>query len=350
MTIATRPPAELRRQLAETLAARGVLRDPRWRAAFASVPCEVFLDRRQEREPGHLETACAADRLAATAALLEAVGEPPAGRPVLEVVTGPGYATALLAHRFGEGRVVSVDGHGDRRAVREALERLRRAGQAPTLVAAKAAAGCPERAPFGAVAAHVWGCARLSPAWARQTVPGGRVVAGLGYGVAVLTAGEDGSAAGRFLPVLACELPASVTAPANSYIPALLVPLGPQVPVPMPVDLGAAVPRFLGALLHPDVATLVMRDADGRVVYGLVHPDSGSCARLAPQGDGTALVQYDGPRDLWAERAPLLAEWDRAGRPEPERYGLTVAADGGHTLWLDRPDGWTLPLPGRRCA
>ncbi|MDT0341594.1 methyltransferase domain-containing protein [Streptomyces litchfieldiae] len=320
MTIATRPPAD------------GSLRSAAWRAAFAAVPREAFVSpvgRGEEPEPSPVLTA-----------MCEAL-DVPDGAGVLEVGTGTGYGAALLSQRYGADRVVSLD--ADSCTVAAARTRLARAGYTPRLMTGETSAGCPEFAPFGGLLASCGTVTRVPVAWPEQVLPGGTLVAALGFGLVALTIAPDGSAAGRFLPVLTPEGPRAETS-VRSYIPALLVPLGTQADVELAADMAAEVPRFLGGLLQPDVYELALIDADGRRVFGLVHPDTGSWARVAPRDDGTARIQYDGPRDLWAERAPALAAWAEAGRPGPEAYGLTVTAEGAHRLWLGAPDGpgWDL--------
>ncbi|MGK5529000.1 protein-L-isoaspartate O-methyltransferase family protein [Streptomyces sp. URMC 129] len=353
MTTATRPAAALRRELADVLAAEGLLRDDRWHAAFAEVPRETFVSDFHAHRPGepeylaavHADEPLLSVRPGTAAAMLEALGAGLAGTGrVLEVGQGNGYGAALLCHGLGADRVVSL-------ATEDAAARLARAGFAPTVVPGDPARGCPEHAPFSGLLA-VSADGRVPPAWAAQVVPGGTIVAALRLGIAVLTVREDGTATGRFLPVL--DRPSAVTPPgARSYIPALLVPLGRQAEVAVPADPGGDMTRFLGGLAQPDVHELCLIDADGRRLYGLVHPASQSWARLAPREDGTGRIQYDGPRDLWAERAALLADWTAAGRPGPERYGLTVGADGSHRLWLDSPAdarSRILPPPAERAA
>ncbi|WP_326596696.1 protein-L-isoaspartate(D-aspartate) O-methyltransferase [Streptomyces sp. NBC_01803] len=346
MTTAIRPAEELRRELADALAAEGLLRGDRWHAAFAAVPREIFVSDLHTHRPGEPEYLAAvhADepllgvRPGTAAAMLEALDAGLAGQGrVLEVGQGNGYGAALLCHGLGDDRVVSL-------ATEDAAARMAGAGFAPTTVIGDAARGCPEHAPYAGLLA-VSATGRVPAAWAAQVVPGGTVVVALRLGIAVLTVREDGSAEGPFLPVL--DRPSAVTPPgARSYIPALLVPLGRQAEVAVPADPGADMARFLCGLAQPDAHELCLIDADGRRLYGVVHPASDSWARLAPREDGTARIQYDGPRDLWAERAALLADWTAAGRPGPERYGLTVGADGSHRLWLDSPDdGPSRPLP-----
>jgi protein-L-isoaspartate O-methyltransferase len=314
MTLMTRPPAGK------------LLPDTAWRSAFDAVPPDPF-------GPGEA-------RRVAVAAMCEALNVPDGAR-VLEVGTGTGYGAALLSHRFGCARVVSLD--ADPGIVEAAGPRLARAGFAPALLTGEPASGCPPLAPFGAVLAGSGAGSRVPAAWPAQVLPGGTVVTVVASGIVALTVRGDGSSTGRFLPVPAAERPRAA-ASVRPYIPALLVPLGTRVDVELTADLGADVPRLLAGLTQPDVAELALIDADGRRVFGLVHPETGSWARIAPRDDGTARVQYDGPRDLWAERAPLLAAWARAGRPGPEGFGLTIGPDGRHRLWLGGPQGpgWTL--------
>ncbi|ONK11371.1 methyltransferase domain-containing protein [Streptomyces sp. MP131-18] len=324
MTIAARPPAD------------GLLHSAAWRAAFAAVPRETFLSAGVQGRGG-----AAGGLPPATAAVMCEALDVPGEARVLEVGTGTGYGAALLSHRFGSARVVSLDADPERLAA--ARTRLAHAGYAPELLVGEAAHGCPERAPFGGLLAGRGAGRRVPAAWPGQVVPGGTVVAALGTGTAVLRTGEDGGAAGRFLPVLAPAADA-VEPAVRAYIPALLVPLGTRADVPLTADPTADMPRFLGGLAQPDVSELCLIDADGRPVLGLVHPGTGSWARVAPRDDGTARLQYDGPRNLWAERAPLIEAWGDAGRPGPEGYGLTVTASGVNRLWLGSQEGPVLTL------
>ncbi|WP_049579963.1 hypothetical protein [Streptomyces sp. SBT349] len=336
MTIATRP-------------ADGSPRGAAWRAAFAAVPRDAFLPALAPAEAGpeaghghgHDPEGGGEGPQAMLHAMYQALDVPDGGR-VLEIGTGSGYGAAVLCHRFGGERVVSLD--ADPEVLGAARGRLAGAGYAPALAAGDGVRGCSEYAPYGAVVGRPAN-GRVPAALAAQVVPGGALVLALSSGIAVLTAGVDATASGRFLPVLAHRA-TGAAASVRSYIPALLVPLGTSVDVALPADISADMPRFLGGLVQPDVHELPLIDADGRRVYGLVHPGSGSWARVAPRDDGTARVQFEGTRDLWGERAPVLTAWAKAACPGPERYGLGVSEDGRHRLWLDSPvdgPGWFLP-------
>ena len=68
----------------------------------------------------------------------------------------------------------------------------------------------------------------------------------------------------------------------------------------------------------------------------LRDPGTGSRAVIR-RGDVT--VVQTGPRRLWDEIEGLYDRWIALGAPARERFGLTVAPNGTHTLWLDRPEG-----------
>ncbi len=82
-----------------------------------------------------------------------------------------------------------------------------------------------------------------------------------------------------------------------------------------------------------------------RQVHCIYDPASRSWARITMLDVRLARLDYDGPRDLWDERAGFLNGWVEQGRPVLDRYGLTVTSEGDHTLWLDSPTGPSWPLP-----
>ena len=112
-------------------------------------------------------------------------------------------------------------------------------------------------------------------------------------------------------------------------------------------DLTGDMPGMLRALVQPDVELTTFKGAGqhGETIHCLTHAPSGSWARLTAQGDGTAQVEHDGPRDLVAEDAPVLDHWATHDRPGPGQYGFTVFPDGEHRLWFEGTDGTSWPLP-----
>ncbi|ARZ72599.1 hypothetical protein SMD11_7023 [Streptomyces albireticuli] len=51
---------------------------------------------------------------------------------------------------------------------------------------------------------------------------------------------------------------------------------------------------------------------------------------------GTFAVEQYGPRSLWDELEAAYRRWERLGRPERDRAGLTVTREG-QRVWLDTP-------------
>ncbi|WFB06422.1 methyltransferase domain-containing protein [Streptomyces sp. LX-29] len=369
--ITTESAERLRRRMADQLVAEGTLRSTEWHAAFAAVPRELFVPEFTVRtaggalttyrmsDPGYLEavyadvslltrhdahgtTTSSSTRPTMMALMLEALA-PNEGR-VLEVGTGTGYNAAVLSHRYGSRRIVSLD--IDPSLVGAARTRLAAAGYTPTLTVGDGTRECPEHAPFAGLIATC-GIGRIPQAWSAQVRPGGSIVANLGCGLVALTVGDDHSAAGRFLPTLAAFMTARsnrtiVAAPARSHAGQLMTAVGPSREIDLPVDLTADMPRFLGSLVQPDVVELTLIDDNDRQVHGLTHAASGSWARITPREDGSARLEAGGPRALWDERAPLLRHWAGAGTPGADAYTLSVHSNGRHSLQLDDGTRWAL--------
>ncbi|MEU2609338.1 methyltransferase domain-containing protein [Streptomyces albus] len=370
MTTATTSAGELRQRMVQQLIDDGALRSPQWREAFTAVPREIFVPRFARREngelvtyraddPGYLEavyskaslnvqydrhgTATSSSSNPAMMALMaEALAPADDELPVLDLGTGPGYNAALLCHRYGSDRVVTRD--VDPRLVTAAAKHLADAGYEPTLTVGDGTTGCWDHAPYGALIA-TFGIGRVPQAWRDQVVVGGNIVANIGHGLIALSIGDHGAATGRFLPTLAAFMHARTTphaapAPARTYAGKVVTAAGTGQEIQLPVDPNGDMPRFLGSLAQPDVIEFSVV-VDDKTVHGLIHPDSDSWSRLTPRDDGTARLEHDGPRNLWAERAPLLHQWVQAGRPGPDAYTLTVHPDGRHELAMG---AWVCPL------
>ncbi|GGX69994.1 methyltransferase domain-containing protein [Streptomyces hiroshimensis] len=308
----------LRAGLVERLQAAGELTDPRWRAAFADVPRELFVPayyagalggrhRVSGDDPGPLGheswmVGAYADEPLATRVrdgeLISSSSQPSLmalmlsalnvqnGHRVLEIGTGTGYNAALLAHRLGDDRVTTVD--LDPEITASARDHLARAGFHPEVVTGDGALGCPWRAPFDRILAT---CAvnRVPPAWIAQTRPDGLILAPLATGLIALRVADATHADGRFLRT-----------------PAYFVPLRGGEPGP--------VPRIRGL----------------------------PCRLLQSERFRFLLTLTAGALDP----ADAHALWRAEGRPGRERFGVSVAA-GVQWAWLDRPDGpYRWPLGG----
>jgi len=188
----------------------------RTREAMAAVPRHWFMD---DRAFAYADTAMpigsgqTISQPYVIAAMLDALAPAP-GEAVLDVGSGSGYVSALLARLVGpEGVVYALERH---RALVEASRRPLAAvagdETAPVILAcADAFAGLAERAPFDGI--HV-GCAAVDtpPALLEQLAPGGRLVLPTGRAGAqdlwLHELGENGCTARthllavRFVPML----------------------------------------------------------------------------------------------------------------------------------------------------
>ncbi|MGW7430228.1 methyltransferase domain-containing protein [Streptomyces sp. NPDC054861] len=308
-----------RRALVREIEAYGVLRDPAWRAAFSAVPRHLFVpfyyvagaagyDRlwsghpdpgRRDRwlrgayrdEPlatrvrdGELVSSSSQPSLMAQ--MLEAL-EVRDGHDVLEIGAGTGYNAALLCHRLGDGHVTTVD--LEEEITESARTHLAAAGYGPAVITGDGARGCPERAPFDRVVAT---CTLPSVpyAWLTQCRPGALVLTPLSTGLALLRVRDGAHAEGRFL----------------------------------------ATPAYFVAL------------RGGNARFPPARPTG--LPRQAYEDDRFRFLFTLAEESLDTREA--LSLWQREGRPERERFGVTVS-EGRQWAWLDDPAGpYAWPLPG----
>ncbi|MFD8936367.1 methyltransferase domain-containing protein [Streptomyces sp. NPDC059578] len=375
--------ADLRRRLADSLTSGGALSHTSpWHKAFAAVSREAFVPRFSVRSGGELRSFGAKDAeyLAVVysddtlvtrrdeagtpvsssstpslmARMLEAFTVAD-GAQVLEIGTGTGYNSALLCHRLGSENVTTIDVDPDLTAT--ARERLAVIGYTPLVVTSDGTRAYTTGARYDGVLATC-GVDRVPAAWVRQVRPGGVIVTNIGDGIVRLVVDGDGTARGGFLPDEASFMRARPTAdhvaPTAPEFTGLVVNgkgVARTVDVPVPDDdehdeMVDRVKAFFGEFVHRpaleigmlqhDVLAMTL-DPEGDTMHGLVHPESGSWARITPRAGARALVEYGGPRDLVTERLALTTQWLAAGRPHLGAYTLAVTADGAHTLSRAEP-------------
>jgi SAM-dependent methyltransferase len=266
------------------------------------------------------------------------------GQRVLEIGTGTGYNAALLSHRCGAGQVSTVD--IDPALVAQARERLAVAGYRPACAVGDGALGFPAGTLFDRVLCTA-SVSSIPPAWLAQTAPGGLIVTTLnrpiGAGLVRLVAGEDGtgkghvlSRDGRFMPLRAHRLPDADPLPMPSRDD------WEQTRLAMSTVLQ---PRkqfeFFAGLALPGVRPVRDGTDDETPTVALVHED-GSWVRHRKRG-GADEVAQGGPRALWELAEAAYVEWCELGKPERDRFGVTVTGQR-QEFWLDVPDGRTWPL------
>ncbi|GAA3729977.1 methyltransferase domain-containing protein [Salinactinospora qingdaonensis] len=368
-------PEQRWRPLARGLAARIAADHTPWHEVFAATPRHVFVPEYWDRSTGEPQRITSAspewpagvyadDALAtrlqqhpdypgvwvATSSstrpslmlsMLEALDVAP-GMRVLEIGTGTGYNTALLAVRLGGEHVVSLD--LDPELVEAARRRLATLGLHPTVVTADGMTGWPDGAPYDRViATHA--VERIPQTWVAQTRPGGviladvRSVANPSIGrIARLTVNADGSATGDFAHP---DSGGFMAARHSLHAPTLDFGLHTR-------DLRDATPRSSpvgGAVLHEPGLAFALWSRVPQITIShadetLVSVPDGSWAS-APEQPGK--VHIAGPRDLWSEVEAAWEWWHSHGRPDIDRFRLTVIPDGQQRLWVDTPQQPVLP-------
>ncbi|WP_330175797.1 methyltransferase domain-containing protein [Streptomyces sp. NBC_01498] len=318
---------EARAAMVRAMRDEGELADPAWRAAFEEVPRHLFVPYYFVSRPGgHDRLWCEdpdpvrrlswlrgayVDGALATRVrdgeLISSSSQPSLmarmlaeldvrdGQNVLEIGAGTGYNAALLSHRVGDRRVTTVD--LDPEITESARTHLATAGYRPSVVTGDGAVGCRARAPFDRIIATCT-LPSVPSGWLEQCAPGARVLAPLATGLIALDVGEDAYgryAEGRFL-----------------HTSAFFVPLRGGVSEPGPP---AVVPRIGG---------LPRRALENDLFRFMLALTAG---RMDPH--------------------ETLSLWEREGRPQRERFGLTVGPDR-QWAWLDDPSGpYVWPLsPG----
>ena len=162
------------------LRARGI-RDPRVLAAMERVPRHEFLGPEFQREayedrPLPIGQGQTVSQPYIVAAMLEALELRPADR-VLDVGTGSGYQTALLAELAA--KVYSIERHAAlAQRARRTLERLGWAGV--TILVGDGTEGLASAAPFDAVLVSA-AAPKLPPPLLEQLAEGGRMIIPVGF-------------------------------------------------------------------------------------------------------------------------------------------------------------------------
>ncbi|WP_051713100.1 methyltransferase domain-containing protein [Actinoalloteichus caeruleus] len=341
----------LRRQLAEILRAVGALSDPALLAAFVDVPRDHFVGDFAVRTPDGLSwisrtdparlglvhgdttlitevgsdgtpiSSSTAPSLMAT--MLEAL-ELRGSERVLEIGTGTGYNAALLCHRLGSHRVVTVDIEPG--LTLTAAARLDDLGYQPTVLTGDGAEGAPRHGPFDRLITTC-GLTSVPATWLRQVRPGGRILVNLGFGLVSLLVLEDGTAEGGVLD-FAAFLPrrSGVDDPAPDPHDIPRHSGSPARRDTLPEALDDRTGRAVLSLHRPGLWRGSHLDDDGRVVHLLDERTTGAWARATELDDGSVeVVQRDG---LWDAVTAILGEWDERGRPDITEYGIRADARG----------------------
>lgn len=225
-----------------------------------------------------------------------------AGATILDVGTGPGYGAALLALRFGNGQVTSID--VDPYLTESAAERLDSFGARPTILTCDATGDLPGN--YDRIVPMV-SLPGIPASWLTALRPNGRLVFSLTGGSVLITARKtpDGGALGRVEYERASFMAArhGPNSPPHTAISGqALDGDGEQVTTsPYPVtdptwgwELDAMLSVTTPGLTHHTTTN----PPTGITTTWMTHPD-GSWARATGTSGEPALVHQAGPRRLW---------------------------------------------------
>ncbi|MFE9536443.1 methyltransferase domain-containing protein [Streptomyces sp. NPDC006691] len=271
------------------------------------------------------------------------------GHRVLEIGTGTGWSSALLAHRLGKGNVVSVE--YDPEVAKAAGERHRRAGLSPLVIVGDGQLGHAGGAPYDRIIATC-SVGQVPRAWVDQTRVGGLIVTPWGtlYGgeaIVRLSVAGDGTAGGRFTrssAFMRLRQQRPGLPPHDAFLKGEAWPAdGAETTTGLsPAKVAGWVEQFAIGLQMPGAFWSVERYGDGSYTLWTYSTDllSWASADYEPEADSFAVVQ-SGPRRLWDETEAAYLWWEARGGPGFERFGLAMGGDG-ERAWLDSPDN---PVP-----
>ncbi|MGC0419255.1 hypothetical protein [Embleya sp. AB8] len=316
-----------------------------WNAAvLADVPLVTQMD--DGTDSGDLIPTSSASMPSLVRLMLESL-DPRTHHHVLEIGTGTGWSTALLATALTGGRVTSIE--VDPLVAIQAQESLRSSGLAPTLLVGDGLQGHKEDAPYHRLIATM-AVRRVPYVWVEQTAPGGVIVTpwGTAYnnsGLLRLFVDGNGTASGRFMGNVNFMWARSQRGPFDTR-----EFVGDVIPDPDTARIRHTMtdPRPLREE-HADFAIgLRLPEVEHRTFFGrgdraeeftVWYADGESWASIDYKpGVDSYEVNESGPRDLWREIEAAYDAWRAQGEPPREQHGVTVTRDGQWT-WLDGPNG-----------
>ncbi|MBQ1158478.1 ATP-grasp peptide maturase system methyltransferase [Streptomyces sp. A73] len=267
------------------------------------------------------------------------VANPRQGARVLEIGTGTGYSTAVLAHWVGAENVVSVE--YDPGCAAAAAGNLKNAGYSPTLVVGDGLQGHKERADYDSIVATC-SVRSIPPSWLFQLADGGSItvtISGwmLAAGMIRLVLDDNGAVTGRFM---GDEVTYMLARPHER----------PPHPTfyrrdgrtrPTRVDPGLTqqwTGRFVAQLAAPSAELLAT--GDGLILWDVA---TGSQAWTEASNSGWRVHQH-GPQSLWDQVEDALEAWQQHGAPDMAGFGMTATFED-QLVWLGHPGGpsWRLP-------
>lgn len=344
----------LRQQLADKLKRDGALRDAAVERAMRTVPRHFFspstpLESAYEDHVLRLkdEDGLIVSTISQPAMIVEMLQQLRVreGNRVLEIGTGSGYTTALLAALTGNsGCIATIDLEAD--LVEDARARFCALGiETVHAFVRDGALGDAQYAPYDRIVLTV--CASdITTAWWEQLRPGGRIVLPLSFGgVQKNIAFQEMQGTLQSDGIIDCGF---------------LMLRGPGLPderlerdrIRTRTE-GDGVTRVLGGeyterdlyaglmlwiALQDDRFCRLDRSEDPTPVVGLAAGDSAAILRI---GETSRIAHYGEPTDLAEMLADLITQWGAAGRPGRRGMHVTAVRAGAN---VEKPLGTTFTL------
>ncbi|MGC0417055.1 protein-L-isoaspartate O-methyltransferase family protein [Embleya sp. AB8] len=280
--------------------------------------------------------------------MIEALDVRP-GLTVLEIGTGSGYTAGRLGELVTEtGRVVSLE--VDAALSKTARDNLDRADVRNVIVVnADGFKGWWDRAPYERV--HVTcGIREIPYAWVEQCTPGAVMVVPWGTDFTPhdwllrLVVDDDDTASGRFgngvsfMKLRSQQLHIDTEAYTPDGWREHAREAESDIATADVREITGGSAAFAMGLRVPDVV-MGAGDVDGVLTVWLYSTSDRSVAGAAFGEGTTSTVVQSGDRSLWDEVLAARTWWIDAGRPDPDRFGLTVSPKG-QRAWLEEPGAW----------
>lgn len=324
----------------------------RWyTAAYADAPVVTQVNDGAEPEEGDVWASSSASAPSIVLRMLEDL-DVHQGAHVLEIGTGTGWNAGLLAHRLGEANVTTLEIDGAVTA--RARTALHNAGMYPEVVCADGERGWPPRAAYDRI---ICTCSvrRVPHAWVKQSQPAGVIVTAwdnpwITYGLLRLEV-KNGVGEGRFSPHSAFMLMRNQRADLRIYRDVVRdvhqpdeskTDLAPWDVTGQDIDAQFAIGVRLRDVWYARQQNPGVDGVMARLWVATTDATSWAAVDYDGERDDQFTVWQHGPRRLWDEVEAANRWWLENDRPGPDRFGLTVTADGQRT-WLDDPDNHMSP-------